>query len=274
MKAILMSLVFALAAFAQMGTIDQQYSGPFDAGDLCCESIGLNTLAVGQGFIPTQNYLTGISVHLRNGAAASRRVQLMLRAGSLTGTIVNTSASVATVPANSHDWVDFDLCPIRLVPGHLYVIQLLAENGGGDLSWTLRGGNPYHGGAGYRNSQVMPWDYGFRTYYMPEATAAMAAVVGLGVPADVDRGVAFGATMSYQIIAAPQGAFVSAFATGTIANLYTVHHDWCKMTAGNRNLTFALTPPEGMTAGFRDVTAQIGINGYNLSSRTRQVNVR
>ena len=274
MKTILAAAVFALAAFAQMGTIDQQYSGPFELGDLCCENIGLNNLAVGQSFIPTRDYLTGISVHLNNGAVAAKRVHLILRAGSITGAIVPTSTSIMPVPGQTHGWINFDFCPVRVVPNSLYVIQLVTENGANDVGWSLRNGNPYVHGSGYRDSQVVPWDYGFRTYYMLPATNAFGTVIALNVPANVTRGVAFPSTISYQLITVPQGAFVSAFATANIANVYTAHTDWCKLTPGIRNLTFSLTAPAGLAVGARDVTAQFGIRGFNVSTLVRQVNVQ
>jgi hypothetical protein len=274
MKAISVSFAFMFAAFAQIGTIDQQYSGPFDLGDLCCESIGLSNLAVGQSFIPSQNYLTGISVHLRNSAGVARRVQLMLRAGSINGAIVQTSKSIVTVQPNTHDWVDFDFCPVRVAAGQMYVIQLLSENGGEDLSWSVRGGNPFLRGAGYRDSQVMPWDYGFRTYYMLEATYALTGYMSLTVPENVDRGLPFPARIDFQISVAPQGAFVPAFATGTIGNGSTVHYDSCKLRAGHWSQTFRLTPPDSLTPGPRDVTAQVGLHGFGLITAVRQVNVR
>jgi len=277
----MLGVVLGLLAPRQLpaqGLIDQQYAGPFDVGDLCCEMINRANYQIGQSFKPSQPFLIGVEVNLQNNSNGAKRVHMLLRQGGITGPILYSSFGskwINPTGANDFRWERFDTCPIQLTPEATYTIQIAQDNGGDDVRWRLRsGGDPYTRGTGYRGGAAVPWDYGFRTYYLPVATAAQAVINNVVAPANATRGVAFNVTVNYTLNNInPVGAFVQPFVTASVGAIKTRHQDSCYELAGPQSKTFNFTLPANFPLGARPILVHVGLHDQNLASTTVMVNV-
>jgi hypothetical protein len=257
--------------------IDQQFAGPFEGGDLCCERIGRGTLPIGQSFTPTQRVIVGVELNLQNITLGTKRLQIILRQGDITGPPV--SFSTADVPftgiftgPSSARWIHFDFpCPAVVTPGATYTIQLVQDNGGNDILWSTKTGNPYLRGTAFRTGSAFPADYGFRTYYLPEATSALVTLNTVTAPPSVTRGTPFPVTVNYSLLLAPTGAFVGGFfvtasgVTNSGSLLGTYHADSCQVQAGTFPTSFTMTLPTSFPTGPNKILVEVGVSRFNIA---------
>jgi hypothetical protein len=120
--------------------------------------------AIGQEFQPSLGLLEAVDVYLDTQNSAAATITLMVRAGTLTGTVLATAT--VSVPGNTQPgFVHFAFNSVGVTPGSTYVIQLV-QVAGVIVRWHDSDANPYGKGEALVDNNVpLPSiDMAFRTY--------------------------------------------------------------------------------------------------------------
>ncbi|MFV9676364.1 MAG: PQQ-binding-like beta-propeller repeat protein [Methanosarcinales archaeon] len=164
-------VVPAVPVWAQEEVIDQGCGDP--------ETAGSSNIAfcspVGQEFTPTLDNLTRVDIS-GNVYDDGSKVTLNVRDATMKGEILTTATQYlernwgADWMGNPHPadtWFSFDVPDISLVPGSVYVIEVVLVEGE-QWSWGNDDKNPYPGGQAIRHGSIEEdRDWFFRTYGMP-----------------------------------------------------------------------------------------------------------
>lgn len=163
-------VVPAAPVLAQEEVIDQQYG---ESGMGTCYNIAFCS-PVGQEFTPTLDNLSRVEIH-GNTYEDGSIVTLNVRESTMSGPILTTATQYLEMnvghdwmgnPCPESTWYSFDVPDISLVPGSLYVIEVVLVEGE-QLSWCSDNGNPYPGGRAIKEGSIQEdRDWMFRTYGM------------------------------------------------------------------------------------------------------------
>ncbi len=164
---VLLSLTSCGKSRVDKSYIDQQ----FEFQQACIKGAYqiLDYEPLGQEFIPTKPNLVAVDVRLSDwNPPHEDTITLNIRGTNLAGPILATASQyLGSLPEAT--WVHFDLPTTDLVPGAIYVIELLATN----MSFAVNeadnyGNNPecnYPNGSFYLSNVQQSMDMYFRTYY-------------------------------------------------------------------------------------------------------------
>jgi hypothetical protein len=197
-------VLFAAGQTARGGQIVDQSYLPFHPTSGFDEVYSLTTLnggnlPLGQQFVPTLTSMNFLKLWLEDAASndpATATVQVNIRAGSISGTVLGTSTVVVPAEINlsgGTTLTEFDFSsPISLTPGSTYVIQAAEVNGTVDnasFGWVggPLGNSTYAPGEAYIHGTLQPtFDFAFEegvqsvpepSTWLMAATAAIASAI-------------------------------------------------------------------------------------------------
>jgi len=240
------------------GTVDQSFEGPFGSTTLIWKG------TMGQSFRPSKNLLRGVEVFLVNQGAHYEDVMLLVRSGSIDGPIINinapTDVPIQRIPAGMKDsWVYFEFCwPLDVIPEQTYIIQLVSAGGAPTealrvMWWEAAPGADYPRGTGISGGVPGSADWGFRTYYAPQATNAWVWMTDWWVSSSpegpristVARGTPFYVNIKYTVGGiSPAGGEVFHSAMASIRYQHTTHVDSCSVPGGEYTTSIEFMPLE------------------------------
>jgi hypothetical protein len=102
---------------------DQQATGLIDSG------VPLTSQPMGESFTPSFSSIDVAAFNLGGGTSSFGDIVVNLRSGSITGTILGTTAAVTFTSSGVYDF--FFSSPIALTPGTQYFLQPEAASGSG-----------------------------------------------------------------------------------------------------------------------------------------------
>lgn len=127
---------------------------------------------VGSSPLPSQDYMF-------RTYGASDSVTVNIRSGTIAGPILATATK--TVPFQGFTWTHIDFTQFSVVPGNIYVLQLVEP--GKSMNWEVSAGGGYAGGTAIFNGVANAGsDNLFRTYGVP---AAFDFSIALTTPASI-----------------------------------------------------------------------------------------
>ncbi|MEE9248122.1 MAG: hypothetical protein V3U79_05430 [Dehalococcoidia bacterium] len=124
---------------------------------------------IGQEFMPTIGNLTKVDVYIEEshltGASGGGQLTINIKRDGITGLIVTSHTQ--QVQPGFKGWLSFDVPDVSLIPGSLYVIQLV-EYEGSNLLWYESEGDLYpRGRAIFQGQPMANRDWWFRTWDLP-----------------------------------------------------------------------------------------------------------
>jgi hypothetical protein len=182
MKLKLTALVFLSGALLLRGqgtfVWDQQVTGPIDANAL------LNfDQPLGQAFTPSFDSIDVAAFYL-GGPTVSMDVEVNLRSGSITGTILGTTAPITINPSDSGPFDFLFSNPITLTPGVTYFLQPVAITSVGSIFANAIPTSGRMGGAIVDGVPKNTWNFWFQegvVNSVPEPSSAALLLIGSGV---------------------------------------------------------------------------------------------
>ncbi|MDB6036900.1 MAG: hypothetical protein JWM99_741 [Verrucomicrobiales bacterium] len=141
----------------------------------------LNNQPLGQSFTPSFSSIGVVELWLGDNSAGSGDIAVNVRSGSITGTILGTTASLSYSTTGMYDFLFSD--PIALTPGTKYFLQPFALSGSG-VGANLVNSPSFTGGAIYGGTVHMGFNFWFQEGIVgnvPEPSSAALCIVVVSV---------------------------------------------------------------------------------------------
>jgi hypothetical protein len=173
-------------------------------------------------------------------------------------------------------WVKIRLCyPVKVTPGQKYVIELVASDQAvTTVGWMAGcpGCRDYTRGEAIRGGAAVPWDYNFRTYYKPQASAAEVIMTDYWVSSDeagldrifsVGRGDRFYVHIEYRVQDVhPAGAVFWPRTLASVNRELTRHKHHCSTDATTGGDRYEFSIPPDWTTGLKIIFVIVWLESH------------